>query len=176
MLRFLPMTQLQPSMRSMLLPRGISAGGVGSQGQPEVVLYDLATHKKLAEIHPADAKESAAIRTAGHITNIAFNPAAPNQLLTACSNGLLLLWSNILQTPQARILHTYSEGIHRMVVSHNGVYVASSTSRQVLVHELRSGRQVLQHANLAKAGVEPVTVAASSDEAGAPVGKHSFWR
>jgi hypothetical protein len=141
------------------------------------VLYDLATHKKLAEIHPADAKGPAAVRAAGHITNIAFNPAAPHQLLTACSNGLLLLWSNILQTPHARILHAYSEGIHRMVVSYNGMYVASSATQQVLVHELRSGRQVLQlqHANWAESGEQPTTVAAG-DEAAARLCDHSFWR
>jgi uncharacterized protein with WD repeat len=91
---------------------------------------------------------------------------------------VLLLWSNILQAPHAKLLHAYNEGIHRMVVSYNGAYVASSTSSQVLVHELPSGRQVLQlqHANLAKSGVEPTTVAASCDEGNASSGKHSFWR
>jgi hypothetical protein len=73
-----------------------------------------------------------------------------------------------------------------MVVSYSGKYVASSTSRQVLVHELPSGWQVLQlqHANLAKPGAEPTTVAASCNdgdspslmERAVPSGKHSFWK
>ncbi|KAF6259860.1 hypothetical protein COO60DRAFT_1638056 [Scenedesmus sp. NREL 46B-D3] len=42
----------------------VDAGGVGSHGQPEVVLYDLATFQKLAELHPADVAAPAAAAAA----------------------------------------------------------------------------------------------------------------
>jgi hypothetical protein len=46
-------------------------------------------------------------------------------------------------------MHACEDSIHRTAISYNGMYAASSTSRQVLVHELPSGRLVLQlqHAN-----------------------------
>jgi WD40 repeat protein len=136
---------------------------------PVVAVYGADSHKRLAELRldkaqPIDAFAPPAVRTAAaaatasnastRITSISFVPGDAHQLLVACSDGQLLLWVDILgqDSPCVSLLHAYDDSIHHTAVSYNGMYVASSTSRQVLVHELRSDRQMLQlqHANLTK--------------------------
>jgi hypothetical protein len=124
---------------------------------PVVAVYGMDSHKRLAELRfdkqpidtfapPAAAAAAGASDASARVTSISFIPGDAHELVVACSNGKLLHCIDILGQGSHYVspLHAYDDSVHRTAVSYNGMYVASSTSRQVLVHELHSGRPVLQ--------------------------------